>query len=262
MKGFGEFTYGDDGRPLRLSGVVMETTARKRAELALHDANEHLRLLSRRILEVQEAERRHLARELHDEMGQVLTMISVNLKSVKRRLDSAGQQELDESIGHVDRVIQDMRDLSLNLRPAMLDDLGLDSALRWQAKRQAERAGFQVDLVSDSTAVEVPVEVRNACYRVAQEALTNVVRHGKARRVGIELHQRDGEVELIIQDDGVGFNVNAARAHADRGKSLGLLSMKERVELLAGSFEIQSAPGRGTIIRARFPLLTSSGILS
>lgn len=237
-------------------GMVRDITERKRAEEALHHSHQRLQQLSRRLIEVQERERRHLARELHDEMGQVLTMISVTLKGLREKLDGALQPRLEESIGYVDRVIQEVRSLSLDLRPAMLDDLGLAAALRWYAERQAERAGFKVNLITESTAGDVSTEVRNACFRVAQEAMTNIVRYGKARQVRVELHQRENEVQLIVHDDGVGFDVAAVRARAAQGKSVGVLGMQERVELLEGKFEIKSAPGQGTTIHARFPLPT------
>lgn len=256
VQGRGEFTFDAVGKAIRMRGVVMEITERKLAETALQQSHQRLQELSRKIMEVQETERRHLARELHDELGQLLTVISVNLKAVRSKLDGEAQPQLDESIGYVDRVIQEVRNLSLDLRPAMLDDLGLASAVRWYAERQAERAGFQVELVSESTAGDVPTDVKNACFRVAQEALTNVVRYGKARRVRVELHQREDEVELIVQDDGIGFDATAVRRRAAQGKSVGVLGMQERTELLSGAFEIQSAPGQGCTIRARFPLPT------
>lgn len=238
------------------TAIVRDISERLRSESQIKEYVERLRLISLKLLQVQETERRNLARELHDELGQILTVISVNLKAVKSKLDGEAQPLLDESIDHVDRVIQDVRNLSLDLRPAMLDDLGLAAAVRWYTERQAERAGFQVELISESTGRDVPSEVRNACFRVAQEALTNVVRHGKARHVRVELHQRETEVELLVQDDGIGFDVAAVRRHAAQGKSVGLLGMQERVELLSGNFDIQSSPGQGCTIRARFLLPT------
>lgn len=236
-----------------LLGMLQDITERKRAEESIRQSNLRLQALSRKILEVQENERRHLARELHDELGQVLTMISVGLKVVKERGDPA---MLEECIANVDGVIQQMRNLSLELRPAMLDDLGLATTLRWYVQRHAERTGIHVDLVTESTAGEVPTEVRNACFRVAQEALTNVVRHGKAQNVRVELLQREEEVQLTVEDDGVGFDVAAARRRAAHGGSVGILGMQERVELLGGEFDVRSTPGQGAIICARFPLTT------
>jgi signal transduction histidine kinase len=119
-----------------------------------------------------------------------------------------------------------VRDLSLDLRPALLHDIGLAATLRWYVNRLTARAGFQVDLSTPSMGSEVPTEVRNACFRVAQEALTNVVRHGQARQVRVVLFQGEEEVALTVQDDGVGFDVAAARARAVQGESVGLLGMR------------------------------------
>lgn len=235
-----------------LNRDLEQRVAERTAQLQNHE--QRLAQVSRQLLTTQETERRHLARELHDEMGQILTLISVNLKAIRDKRDGDLQPRLDDSIFHVDRVIQQVRSMSLDLRPAMIDDLGLAAALRWFVESQAERAGFKVDLVTESTAGAVPTDVRNACYRVVQEALTNVMRHAKARQVRVKLSQREEKVEVIIQDDGVGFDVAAAFGHAARGYSAGLLGMQERAELLGGTFELKSAPGQGTTIHARFPI--------
>jgi PAS domain S-box-containing protein len=248
------------GTPLRnasgqiwgATAVMQDITDRKQAEQQLRANRARLAALSRQLISAQETERRHLARELHDEIGQVLTMISVNLKAVQGNAASGPSPRLEEAIALVDRIIQQVRNLSLDLRPSMLDDFGLASALRWYVERLTAQAGFKVDLSIQSMAGQVPTEVRNACFRVAQEALTNVVRHGKARQVRIALNEGEEEVELTVQDDGAGFDVAAARERAIRGGSVGLLGMQERVELLGGEFDIRSAPGEGTTIHARF----------
>jgi PAS domain S-box-containing protein len=242
----------ETGRICFLIPSAQVITERKLAEQQLRANREQLAALSRQLFAVQENERRHLARELHDEIGQVMTMISVNLKAVQESAAPVSWPRLDEVIVLVDRLIQQLRDLSLDLRPALLDDFGLDATLRWYVERLRARASFQVDLNSQSMGSEVPTEVRNACFRVAQEALTNVVRHGRARQVRVELFEGEEEVVLTVQDDGVGFDVAAARARAVQGGSVGVLGMQERVELLGGQFTLRSAPGEGTTIQARF----------
>jgi two-component system sensor histidine kinase UhpB len=161
---------------------------------------------------------------------------------------------LQESIGLVDRVIQQVRDLALDLRPAMLDDFGLEPALRWYATRFAERAGVMAHITISLPEVELPETVRNACFRLTQESLTNVLRHGKARQIWIDLKQQDDSLILTVRDDGQGFDVAQALERAARGNSLGLISMQERVELLGGRFGIESRPGAGTIMVARLPV--------
>ena len=155
--------------------VQRDIAERKQAEEALRDSAARLRALSRRVVEIQEQERRHVARELHDEIGQVLSAISVNLHAVKRVCDAAAWPRIEESIQIVDQATQQVRNLSLDLRPSMLDDLGLVATLRWYVDRQAQRAGLAVHFAAESSAASLPTELTTACFRVAQEALTNVV---------------------------------------------------------------------------------------
>jgi signal transduction histidine kinase len=140
------------------------------------------------------------------------------------------------------------------LRPSLLDDLGLVAALRWYVDRQAQWGNFTAEFIADTIETRLPPDMETVCFRVTQEAVTNVVRHAQATKVRIELKQQDDEVSLNIQDDGVGFNVRAAEEHAVRGSSLGLLGMKERVLLAGGKFEIRSQPHSGTEIRVYFPI--------
>jgi PAS domain S-box-containing protein len=228
--------------------IGRDITERKRA-------GEMLQTFPRRLIEVQEAERRRVARELHDEIGQALTAIKINLQSVQH---SAGAlplaQQLKESAGIVDRALQQVRDLSLNLRPSLLDDLGLIAALRWYADREARRAGLIPEFVADLSETRLPSELETACFRITQEALTNVVRHAQARRVWVELRQRGSELHLMIRDDGIGFDVSAARRRHASDVSLGLQGMQERALILNGKIEIKSAPARGTEIHVWFSL--------
>jgi signal transduction histidine kinase len=161
---------------------------------------------------------------------------------------------LDDSIGIVDETLQRVRSLSLELRPSMLDDLGLAAALRWYVDRQAQRAGLQARVTAKLRDGRQPPEVETACFRLAQEALTNVLRHAHAKRVVVQLRHHGAGLELVVRDDGVGFDVPAAQAQALRGDSLGLLGMRERALLVGGDVEIESSARRGTTVRARFPL--------
>ena len=147
-----------------------------------------------------------------------------------------------------------MRNLSLDLRPSMLDDLGLLPTLRWYADRLAQRAGITVQIADESCGAPMPADLTIACFRVMQEALTNVVRHARAQCAWIELRQGTREVELVIRDDGIGFDPELARLGAMRGESFGLLGIEERVGLLGGRADIQSQPGEGTSVRVRFPV--------
>ena len=219
-------------------------------------AEEALQILSRQLLEAQENERRHIARELHDEIGQALTAVKINLQAAQRTPEALVSY-LEDSISIVDRTVQQVRTLSLDLRPALLDDLGLVVALRWYVDRQAQRTGFTAQFVADPLETRPRPDIETACFRVAQEALTNVVRHARAQQVRVELRQRDTELHLLIRDDGKGFDVRTAQERAAQGASMGLLGMQERVWLVGGQIAIESAPAWGTEIRVRFPLQNS-----
>src|SRR5262249_29211231 len=172
----------DDGP--RIIGLCRDITERKRSEEELRRQAERLTVLSRRVVEAHEEERRHLARELHDEIGQVLTSINLGLHGVKADLPAAAAR-LDECLQVLDGAIEQVRGLSLDLRPAGLDVLGLGSALRWCVERQAQRAGFHGEVVCHLDRTRLPAELEITCFRVVQEALTNAARHAGAGRVRV-----------------------------------------------------------------------------
>jgi len=244
-----------EGSVIGAVSCLQDITERKRSEDELRESNDKLQLLSRRLVESQETERRHIARELHDEVGQTLTVAEMNLQAMMQSPGAAPLKgRLKESLQAVERVLEQVRDLSLSLRPSMLDDLGLEPALRWYTKRQAALVGLQSEFGTDPMEARLDPIIETACFRVAQEALTNVVRHARARRVAVELRQKDGQLHLFVRDNGVGFDVAAVREQAVLGASLGLLSMEERATLTDGGLKCKSAPGQGTEIHAWFPL--------
>jgi signal transduction histidine kinase len=155
----------------------------------------------------------------------------------------------------VDLAVQQVRTLSFDLRPALLDDLGLAAALGSYARRQAEAAGLKLHLSARPLTRRPPSEVETACFRIGQEAITNVVRHARARRLDVTLRHRDGMLELQVKDDGAGF---AADGPPQETWGLGLLAMEERAVAAGGALEIQSHAGRGTAVRAYFPLLATA----
>jgi signal transduction histidine kinase len=222
-------------------------------EVERQHTEQTLQHLSRRILEAQEGERRAIARELHDELGQALQALKINLQTAQRAPQIISQR-LEESIGIVDRTLQQVRNLSLDLRPSLLDDLGLIAALEWYIERHTQRTGILGHFAANPPDLRLPSTLETACFRVTQEALTNVARYAQARNVWIELSQQGARLQLRIRDDGVGFDSQTAQARAAQGTSFGLLGMRERVELVGGHFEVMSAPGRGAEIRANFPL--------
>jgi PAS domain S-box-containing protein len=226
--------------------VARDITARKQAE-------ERLQLLSRQLLETQEAERQHLARELHDEIGQMLTVLKINLKALEP-VPKRARAYLHESLRLVDSTIQQIRNLSLDLRPSQLDNLGLVDTLQWYVDRRAQRTGIVMHFVADRLQPRPSPPIETVCFRVVQEALTNIARHAQARQVWITLRQHAAVLDLIVRDDGIGFDVDAARAQAAQGKGLGLLGMEERVRLVGGQLDIVTAPESGTEIHVCVPL--------
>jgi PAS domain S-box-containing protein len=236
-----------------VSTIARDVTRNKLAE-------EALQTFSRRLIEAQEAERKHIARELHDEIGQVLTAVRLNLQSLQSSMPPAlPPSRIDESLGIVDEALDRVRELSLNLRPPVLDNLGLNSALRWYMDRYARRSGIAADLQSDlEDDRRLRIELETACFRIVQEALTNVARHAQATRVRVRLTRSNGSLELEIKDDGVGFNVDALLKDSPPAWALGLRGMEERAIAIDGHLKIDSAPTRGTKVRACFPLKARS----
>ena len=245
-------------RELRLVELATSTAGiaieRQWEDQALRRANERLQALSTRLLEVQEKERAALARELHDHLGQSLTAIKLSAGALARTLEGPAAQRVQQSVAIADDALTAVRSLALALRPPQLDQLGLAAALRDAVERIADQAALAADFVDESDGVVPEPVLATAVFRVAQEALTNVTRHAGARRVVVELRAEDGDLVLVVLDDGIGFDYAAARARAVKGTSMGILGMEERVALAGGTLRVMSRPGQGTRVHATFPL--------
>jgi signal transduction histidine kinase len=215
-------------------------------------AREALRDLSARVLEVQEDERRAISRELHDEIGQSLSALLFGVGNLSASLSPECQAEVREQLSEIrklaEKTVAVVRDMSLLLRPSMLDDLGLLPAVQWQAREISRTKNLPVEVHADAISEDLPDDHKTCIYRVVQEALHNVARHARAKHVDISLAQQNSHLLLTIKDDGQGFL-------PDRDKGLGLLGMKERVEHLGGVFRVQSQPGSGTLINVELPLV-------
>ncbi|GHE25529.1 sensor histidine kinase [Vulcaniibacterium thermophilum] len=217
------------------------------------EANEaEFRRLGRAVWRVQEDERRRLARELHDGIGQNLTALKHRLALLGGELppgSDALRAKLEAAIALCSATLEDTRKLSRLLRPPMLDDLGLEPSLRWLARSLGEAGGPAIE-TDIAPLPELHSELQTLLFRVAQEALTNAIRHAQARNVSLRLTVTDGQIELEIADDGRGCDP----AQALRSGGSGLGSMRERLRLYGGRFELESRPGAGTRLRARVPL--------
>ncbi len=247
--------YDARGTLAEIQTVGRDVTELRHAMDQLGAARERLRRLSQRLLEVQEAERRHLARELHDDIGQGLTALKLNLQALARaRGGAALQGRIAEALETASHTIERVRQLSLNLRPPQLDDLGLAAALRSHLDRQAALGGLTPHLDIQEMPVKPGAQIETACFRVAQEAINNIVRHAAAGNVWLRLSVAADRLALSVRDDGRGFDVGAAQRRAAAGESLGVVSMEERAALVGGTFQIHSAPGQGTLVEASFPV--------
>ena len=247
----------ESGNVVRFAGIAEDVTGSKQIERQLEHFAELFQALSHRLFDIQEEERRHLARELHDEIGQALTAAKLNLKIIAPEASPAVAGRLDDSVQIIDRLLNQVRQLSLDLRPPLLDELGLVPALRWLADQQAQRTGLHITFTANLENLEIEGTVRIACFRLAQEAITNAIRHAGAQAIELALRHEADRLWLSVRDDGAGFDSAAIQQQAKSGASLGLLSMKERALLAGGDFEVTSTPGRGTEIRAWFPLQLS-----
>ncbi|MGQ0509351.1 MAG: cache domain-containing sensor histidine kinase [Betaproteobacteria bacterium] len=227
---------------------------RERLLEELRRSEERFRALSDQLLQVQEAERANLARELHDEFGQTLTATKLQLQMLGQRAPSPF---LEDCIALVDQGLKQVRTLSLDLRPPQLDRLGLAAALRAHAGRLSQQTGLAVTFEDAPGLPGLTGARAAACFRIVQEALTNALRHARAQSVRVKLAVEQGVLWLEVADDGAGFDLEAKRARAAQGGSLGLLSMEERAHLLGGTLQIHTSAGRGTRIVARVPLWTA-----
>lgn len=251
--------------------LKLEIAHRKLAETALRKSEQHygelleqsrrmqeqLRLLSRQLLLSQEEERKMISRELHDVIAQTLTSINVRLANLKKDA-MRSTKSLDRNIARTQRLVERSVDIvhrfARDLRPSVLDDLGLIPALRTFIKGFREETGVRVNLSVFAGVEQVNGDKRTVLYRVAQEALTNVARHARARNAQVKIEKAGRDICMKIKDDGKGFQKERVLS-AKRGERLGLLGMRERLEMVGGKFNVTSAPGKGTTVLAQVPLM-------
>ena len=243
-------------RPAVLGNVV-DTTKRKLMQNALQESAERLRLLSSHLLTARERERRRISLELHDDMGQVLTALKLQLRSLERGLredQQALRADCEHAVCYVDQIIDNVRRLSRDLSPSILEDLGLSAALRWLTDDVCRHYNIEFSVEIQDVDDLFSKEAQIIIYRIFQEALTNIGRHAHATHVSVVVKKKDGNPYFMVKDNGNGFDVEDVRAKACTEKGLGLEAMDERVRMLGGSLEIWSEPGAGTRITFTVPI--------
>ena len=238
--------------------VVMDLTEHMRAEERVKESERHLRHLSSQLLVAQENERKRIAGEIHDGLGQMLSSAKFKLDDAVRRIKGEAGKGALESLEAVDSMLQEAteeaRRVQLDLRPSILDDLGILPALSWFSRRfQTTYPAIRVEQETALREEEVPESLKTVIYRILQEAFNNIGKHGGADCIKICLRKTD-RIELLIQDNGRGFDLKEKLSLDGSKRGLGLSSMRERAELSGGSFDIESSVGKGTIVRASWPL--------
>ena len=245
-----------NGRLLRTWGVQRDQTEQKRISLQLEHSHQQLRQLSGRLLALREREKGNVARELHDTVGQSLTGIKIEMSLLSNRLKTAADLDLkdlekrvNEIMHSLDETIACTRAISTELRPSVLDQLGLAAAIEWQCEEFSRRMEIACDCDVPIVELKIRPAVSTALFRILQEALVNVGQHAQATAVHVELSGDDSRVTLTVNDNGRGITDDEITAPS----SLGLLGMRERIEFLEGTFSIEGKPGQGTTVRAGFP---------
>jgi len=227
--------------------LELETAARHRETAT---ARAELKQLSARLVEVQENERRAISRELHDQVGQALTGIRVELANLSGRIRASDLPGVEAKAQEIKELVEDslgvVRNMALLLRPSMLDDLGLVPALQWQAREVSKRTGLRVKVTAEGVCDDLPEDHKTCIYRIVQESLHNCVQHAAAATVRVTVRQQPRGILVEIQDDGKGFD-------AEQARGMGLLGIEERVSHLGGSFALETQPGHGSRVSVRLP---------
>ncbi|MCB0167751.1 MAG: PAS domain S-box protein, partial [Anaerolineae bacterium] len=255
-----------EGRLLGFLKIIRDISERKKAELekaqlfeAVSQQREQLRALTGRLAETQEAERKALARELHDQVGQNLTALDLNLNIISSRITGAYFEEKDtvqarlsDSLELIEQTAERIRNLMVNLRPPVLDDYGLVAALRWYGDQFASRVNFAVKVQGEEPTPRLSGQLEDTLFRITQEALTNIAKHAQAKQVIIKINTDNEFVRLQISDDGAGFDLGQWVGGSKR-KNWGLVTMIERAEASGGYCQIESQTGQGTQVTVELP---------
>lgn len=243
-----------EGKPAILS-LANDITTKFEAEESLQKSNETLRDLASHIETVRENERSHIAREIHDELGQQLTGLKMDITWLNRKInskDEAVQEKMKDAIALIDKTVITVSRISTQLRPSILDDLGLVAAMEWQSEEFEKRSEIKSIFYSNVSQLSVNTDIATAVFRIFQESLTNVLRHSAATEVVSFLRLENDIITLFIEDNGVGFEENKIK----HKKTLGLLGMRERIQLINGKYDINGNSGKGTSVIITVPLIS------
>ena len=249
--------YDPAGRAIGRFGIGRDITERRRAEETLKHQSRQLRFLSAKLSEAEESERKRIARELHDQVGQNLTVVGINLSIVKSALSGAGTDKLrtrlEDSMVLVEEITEFTRGLMGDLRPPDMDLLGLAASIGWYGERFAMRTGVDVTVEGEEIRPRPTPDIENNLFRIVQEVLTNIGKHARASSAKIRIGVRDGMLRLVIADDGIGFEPSPSPKAEERG-GWGLMTMAERADAIGGRFRVESAIGKGTRVTVEVPI--------
>jgi PAS domain S-box-containing protein len=248
----------EKGNVITILSLIQDVTERKRTEEKLNESYEQIRSLSEHLRSIREEERKYIAREIHDELGQYLTVLKMDVGVLNKKLnhtDDFVQRKLNGLSDNIDNAVHTVRRIASELRPTVLDELGLAAAIAWHLEEFEKRSGIKTHFTEPEKELDLPEPVKTNLFRIFQESMTNVARHANATDVTIDLTPSKGHLTLSIADNGIGL----ATEVLSQKKTMGILGMKERTAIIGGTYEIQSAPGKGTLITVKVPLSVKPG---
>jgi len=241
----------NDGKATRLV-LANDVTEKYIADEKLKESFAAIRELTEHLQNIREQERAHMAREIHDELGQLLTVLKMDVSWLNKRVvttEPAIKEKFTELLEMLDTTVKTVRRIASELRPTLLDDLGLVAAMEWHLEEFEKRSGIAKEFSTSVTEVAIDDSMKIGLFRILQESLTNVARHSQAQKVNVGLEKNNGHIILKITDNGKGFDTSRTTR-----KTLGLLGMKERTEMMGGEYQITSKPGEGTVVEVKVPV--------
>jgi PAS domain S-box-containing protein len=242
----------EDGKVITILSLVHNVTERKKAEETLNQSYNEIRRMTEHLQNIREEERANIAREIHDELGQQLTVLKIDIRGLNKKLINADEpikQKIADIIDLLDATVKSVRRISSELRPNLLHNLGLVAAMEWHLKEFEKRSGIEVIFNKSKKELKLPDSIKNGLFRIFQESLTNISRHANANTIKVAINQKNQKITLSIEDDGQGFEIEKIATK----QTFGILGMKERSQMMGGNYEIRSSPGKGTTVIVTVP---------